>query len=284
MAKKTTPLEKTTSSLFDAIPAETLHVEYDDQTLDAAVGKRLSTWAIVSLVFGVLGFLSLVHLGFLVFSVIAAFTALVAICVIGRSGGELVGGVFAATGLTLAIASGFAGPFSAYVYEREFDRQADAFCRSWFDAVKSGNPALPRQMTAPYWQRTVFRKHSDVVSYWRRMVKGEEEEHQMAHSYLCNPTLLTLAHLGDRAKVTYYRTTATLLTSSKEQTERIYAVTVEPEKPGGKRQTFFLPFFVEREVHKTPQGETMVGWVLHSNDHIPLKLGADGLPAPEQED
>ena len=280
MAKKSTPLEKTSSSLFDAIPEGGFAAEYEGEKIDGASKSRVSVWALVSFVSGLLGFLSLVHLGFLVFAVFAVVAALFAFYAFGRSGDELGGRTFAAVGLALAVASGIAGPYSAYVYEREFNRQADEFCKSWFDAIKTGNPALTHQMTRPYWQRKKFARQSDVVNYWKSMVKGEEEEHHTAHSYLCNPTLLTIYRLGDRAKITYYGTFGTSLTNSAEQTERVYAVTVEPEEPGGKRQTFFLALYVERMVNKTPQGEKLVGWVLHMGDHIPLKLDANGRPVP----
>ncbi len=280
MAKKSTPLEKTSSSLFDAIPAQALGDAYEGETIEGVGKSRVSVWAIVSFVFGILSFLSLVHLGFLVFTVFGAAAALFAFYAFGRAGDELGGKTFAALGLALAVASGIAGPYSAYVYEREFDRQADEFCKSWFDAVKTGNPALTHQMTRPYWQRKKFARHSDVVSYWGGMVKGEEEEHHTVHSYLCNPTLLTIYRLGDRAKVTYYGTFGKALTNSAEQTERVYAITVEPEEPGGKRQTFFLALFAERVMNKTPKGEKMVGWTMHMGDYIPLKLDADGRPIP----
>ena len=278
MAKKSTPLEKTSSSLFDAIPAGGFAAEYEGEKVDGAAKSRVSVWAIVSFVFGILGLLSLVHLGFLVFAAFGVLASFFAFYAFGRSGGELGGRTFATLGLTLAVVSAVAGPYSSYVYEREFDRQADEFCKSWFDAVKAGNPAVTHQMTHPYWQRKKFARHSDVVNYWKSMVKGEEEEHHTAHSYLCNPTLLTIYKLGDRAKITSYGSFETVLASNAEQTERVYAITVEPEEPGGKRQTFFLALFVERLMNKTPQGEKRVGWVLHMGDHIPLKLDAEGRP------
>ena len=280
MAKKLTPLEKTSSSLFDAIPSGGFAAEYEGEKVDGASKSRISVWAIVSFICGLLSLLSLIHLGFLVFAAFGALASFFAFYAFGRSGDELGGKSFAALGLTLAVAAGIAGPYSACVYEREFDRQADAFCKSWFEALKAGNPAITHQMTRPYWQRKKFARHSDVVSYWKSMVKGEEEEHHTVHSYLCNPTLLTIYRLGDRAKVTSYGKFGTLLTNSVEQTERVYAVTVEPEEPGGKRQTFFLALFVERHVNKTPQGEKLVGWTMHMGDHIPLKLDADGRPIP----
>lgn len=282
MTSKRTPIENKSSSIFDSASLKELSSTYGDQTPEGPVVSRISVWAVVSVVLGLLGFLALVQLGFLFFSVLGAFAALVAFYAIGRSGGELGGRKLTALGLVLALASGIAGPYSTYVYTRDFDRQADAFCRYWFDAVKTGDPALPHQTTAPYWQRKTFTKHRDSVSYWRPMMIGDEEEHHMVHSYLSNPTLLTIHRLGDRAKVTFFGTSQRLLTKSTEQAERVYAVTVEPEEPGGKRQTFFLSFLVERIMRTTPQGEVKVGWTMKGGDYIPLKLGADGLPVLSQ--
>ena len=279
MAKKPLPLEKTSASLFDNIGQDKgTPLLNDDQTLASSGKKNVSVWALVSFVLGILGFFSLVHLGFLVCSAIALFSAIVAFVTIARSGGELEGKKFAAFGLALAIASAIAGQYSAYVYERDFNRQADEFIRLWFEDVKSDNIALAYQTTEPYWQRAAFVTHDDVLSFWRRRLVGEEEEHFATHSYLSNPTLLTINYLGDRAKLSYYGTFYTILTNSTEQTERVYAVTVEPEEPGGKTQTFFLGFVVERIMRKTPEGQTLIGWMMHASDLIPLEVDSAGRP------
>lgn len=276
-----TPLEKTSASLFDSIKMESPSMPDENRAGELCSGGRLSAWAILSLVLSVFGFLSLVWLGCVVFSILAAFSAIVAFFLMARSGGELTGTKFAAIGLALACASGVAGPVSAAVYEREFDRQADAFIRAWFDAASSGNPALAHQMTEVYWQRAVFVTPDDVKAYWLRSMRGEEDQHYGVHTFLSNPTLLTITQLRDRITFSYYMTKATLINNSTEQTHRVYAVTVAPETPDGKPQTFFLEFLVERAMRRTPQGERLVGWMWHLSDLIPAKLDASGLPAAD---
>lgn len=278
MIKKQTPLEKSSASLFDASPRDTLSPRSADD-FDATRGaRRISALAVVSFAFGFLGFLSLVNLGFLVFSALGILTALGAFYAIGRSGGEIVGRTFAGAGMAFALASAVAGPWSAYLFERDFNRQADAFVKVWFENVKAGRPDLAYQMTEPYWQRTALVARADVVNFWEKGLAGEEEQHHGVHEFLSNPTLLTIWQAGDRAKISYYGTRDTILNAAKEETARVYAVTIEPADPDGKRQTFFLQFFVERVARKTPEGEKLIGWVWHLADSVPLELGANGLP------
>ena len=279
MAKKSQPLERISGSLFDSLEkSETFFNEGNYAQEPAIENKRLSVWAILSAVFGALGFFALVNLGFLVFAVFGFFASIVALITISRMGGELQGKKIAALGLTLSLAASISGPLRSYVYERAFDKQADLFVKAWFEAVKNEDWAVAHQMTQPYWGRSVFATHQDEIRYWRGLLNNEEEVHSTAHSYLCNPTILTIKELGDRIKPSYYATTATNLTASDESTIRVYAFTIEPETPDGKKQTFFLSFVLERVMRKTPQGETLVGWQMRSNDFIPLKLDAQGRP------
>ena len=279
MVKKSQPLERISGSLFDSLEkSETFFNEGNYAQEPAIENKRLSVWAILSAVFGALGFFALVNLGFLVFAVFGFFASIVALIAISRMGGELQGKKIAALGLTLSLAASISGPLRSYVYERAFDKQADLFVKAWFEAVKNEDWAVAHQMTQPYWGRSVFATHQDEIRYWRGLLNNEEEVHSTAHSYLCNPTILTIKELGDRIKPSYYATTATNLTASDESTIRIYAFTIEPETPDGKKQTFFLSFVLERVMRKTPQGETLVGWQMRSNDFIPLKLDAQGRP------
>ena len=272
-------MERISGSLFDSLEkSETFFNEGNYAQEPAIENKRLSVWAILSAVFGALGFFALVNLGFLVFAVFGFFASIVALIAISRMGGELQGKKIAALGLTLSLAASISGPLRSYVYERAFDKQADLFVKAWFEAVKNEDWAVAHQMTQPYWGRSVFATHQDEIRYWRGLLNNEEEVHSTAHSYLCNPTILTIKELGDRIKPSYYATTATNLTASDESTIRIYAFTIEPETPDGKKQTFFLSFVLERVMRKTPQGETLVGWQMRSNDFIPLKLDAQGRP------
>ncbi|MGI6402332.1 MAG: hypothetical protein ACOX0A_09555 [Thermoguttaceae bacterium] len=278
MAKKQAPLKQTSESLFDNVELPNVGVAVDVSQFEANARRGISVAAVLSLIFGALGFLSLLHLGFLACSVFALLCAIFAFYSIARSGATLGGKKIAELGLFLAIASGVAGPYSAYLYEKDFNRQADEFIHTWFENVKAGRPELAMMASDPFWRRTMLVNEDEVKNYWRGKFDGEEETHFSAHTYLCNPTLLTISHLGDRAKLSYYCTNETLLTDSTEQTSRVYAVTCEPTEEGGKKQTFFLTFNVERVMNSTPQDGRLVGWMMLGDSFIPLDIGDDGRP------
>ena len=82
-----------------------------------------------------------------------------------------------------------------------------------------------RQMTNWHWNRATIRrlrKTKSIISFaiWRRT-----KSRTTGRTAFANPTLLTLLMLlENRARHSYYATTATLLTANTESTERVYAV------------------------------------------------------------
>ncbi|MBQ9126537.1 MAG: hypothetical protein IJY15_02110, partial [Thermoguttaceae bacterium] len=138
MADQLKPLEKTSSSLFDALSADA-SVANASNAADELVSKRASVLAIVSAVAGALSFLSLLNLGFLFFSAFGALAAIFALAAIAKSGGELVGRSWALAGLALALAGAISGPLCIATYRADFDAQADDFCQIWFDAANIGD-------------------------------------------------------------------------------------------------------------------------------------------------
>ncbi len=276
MADKLKPLEKTSSSLFDAWSADAT-VGSAANAADELISKRASVWAIVSALFGVLSFLSLLNLGFLVLAAFALFAAIFALVAIARAGGELAGRRLALVGLALGIAGAVAGPVRLETCRADFERQAEQFCQGWFELAAKGDFLSLRQTTRPHWDRVPIVDEKDVVKYWAASIQ-DEDAHRDAHSFLANTTLLTLAALGDRAVPTFYATESLTLNSKVELASRIYAVTVAPEKDGEPKRTFFLRLTVERRIRKTAKGEKSVGWNVHSGDWRPLELDASGRP------
>ena len=272
MAKNEPKLERTSGSLFKDDWTNKIDENEEFES------KRLSIWAVVSVVLAVPALMAMVHQAFLVFSVAAIVASLAAFYAIGRSGGELVGSRLAGAALAVAIAMAIAAPLDDYVFKQDFSRQANAFAQHWFECVKSDNPALARQLTEPRWRRAPFVTKDDEISYWARSMSGDEEPHNSVHSYLCNPTLLTIHAAGDRAKMTYYGTINDFFYQTKEETSRIYAVTIEPENPNGKRQTFFVNLMMERIKRIDEEtGQVDCGWTLSAADVSPMKL-VDGRP------
>ena len=254
MAQKQTSLQMTTGSLFDSPLASQDSAPSgrggDGGELDA---KRASVWAVVSAALAVPSILTFMNLNFVVFSVAAVLAGLFAFWLIWQSGGELSGKSVAGFGLALGLATLIGGPLNAQVYRAEFGKQAEEFAQHWFKTVKSDNIALTRLVIA------------------QRQTVGIEVA-------LGDHALEGVNRLGDRATMTYYSTVADVITPSKEETSRIYAVTVEPEKPGEKKQTFFINLVMERFKTKTEEEGTLNGWGVVFNEYEPLPLDEEGRP------
>lgn len=276
MADKLKPLEKTSSSLFDALSADA-SVANVSNAADELVSKRASGLAIVSALLGALSFLSLLNLGFLFFSAFGILAALFALAAIAKSGGELVGRPWALGGLAAALAGAISGPLCAATYRADFDAQAEQFCQIWFDAAKKGDVLTLRQLTRSHWDRPPIVDENDEIKYWATSTQ-DEDAHRELHTFLANPTILTLAALGDRVKPTFYATESQVIDSKAELATRVYAVTVAPEKEGDAKQTFFLKLTVERRLRKTARGEKSIGWNVHPGDWRPLELDENGRP------
>lgn len=276
MAEKLKPLEKTSSSLFDALSADA-SVANASNAADELVSKRASVLAIVSALLGALSFLSLLNLGFLFFSAFGAAAAIFALAAIAKSGGELVGRSWALGGLALALAGAISGPLCVATYRADFDAQAEQFCKIWFDAAKKGDVLTLRQLTRSHWDRPPIIDENDAIKYWATSTQ-DEDGHRELHSFLANPTILTLAALGDRVKPTFYATESQTINSRAEVATRVYAVTVAPEKEGEAKQTFFLKLTVERRLRKTARGEKSIGWNVHPGDWRPVELDENGRP------
>lgn len=276
MADKLKPLEKTSSSLFDALSADA-DVAKASNAADELVSKRASVLAIVSALLGALSFLTLLNLGFLFFSAFGVLAAIFSLAAIAKSGGELVGRSWALAGLALALAGAIAGPLCVATYRADFDAQADEFCQIWFDAAKKGDVLTLRQLTRSHWDRPPIIDEDDAIKYWATSTQ-DEDGHRELHSFLANPTILTLAALGDRVKPTFYATESQTINARAEVATRVYAVTVAPEKEGDAKQTFFLKLTVERRLRKTARGEKSIGWNVHPGDWSPLELDENGRP------
>ncbi len=276
MADKLKPLEKTSSSLFDALSADASAANVSNAA-DELVSKRASVLAIVSALLGALSFLSLLNLGFLFFSAFAVLAAIFALAAIAKSGGELVGRSWGLAGLALALAGAISGPLCVATYRADFDAQADEFCQIWFDAAKKGDVLTLRQLTRSHWDRPPIVDENDAIKYWATSTQ-DEDAHRELHSFLANPTILTLAALGDRVKPTFYATESQTINSKAEVATRVYAVTVAPEKEGEAKQTFFLKLTVERRLRKTARGEKSIGWNVHPGDWRPVELDENGRP------
>ena len=280
---KNAPLQQTSASLFDS---SILGDRNATQNVDDVVAKRISALAVVAIVVAVVSLLAFVQVFFTVISALAVLLSLGALYSIEKSGGELLGRKLACVALCLSLITAVGGPTRRVVYRVEFERQAGEFCEAWFDAAKKGDVCQIRQMNQPYWQRATIVTHQDEIDFFVRQKQGDEEPHSRMHSFLANPTLLTLHALGDRAHHSFYCTTTTWLTNSTESTERIYAVTVDPapNEKNLEKQTFFFRLVCNRVYSRTEEGAKLVGWSTIDSDLSPVELDKSGRPIWSQEE
>ncbi|MCF0234046.1 MAG: hypothetical protein HUK22_03600 [Thermoguttaceae bacterium] len=276
MGKKYEPLEKSTGSLFDALPSAA-PVSSGEAMGDELIVKRVSVWAILSALAGAISLLTILHAGFLAFSAIGVLAAIWSLAMAARSGGELGGKRFALAGLALAIVGAVAGPTRTAVYRAEFCRQADEFCRMWFDAALKGDMLTLKQYESSAWARRVILNDAEELGFWRGFL-GEEERHFALHQFEMSPTLRTLValgKLGDKVRVTHYKTMHVTLKPETEWTIQVYAITAD--LPQG-RQTFFIRLAADRTFRVTEEGEKMVSWVIRNDSWTPADLDEDGRP------
>lgn len=285
MAKKLPDIEQKSGSLFDESWGLASEGE-SSQVTQEIISRGISPVAVAAFVLGVVSLLAFVHVAFAAISVLAILFALFAFYSISRSGGEITGKTVACLGLAIAIMSCVGGPFRKAVYRMEFEKQADAFCDEWFKTLKNGDFVQLHQMMNPYWMRSTIMNHQDEVNYFARVKSGDEEPHHNMHSYLSNPTLMTIWALGDKAKHSFYTASSTWLTNQHETTERIYAVTVEPDPEVGRKekQTFFIRLVCNRKYNQTEEGDALVGWSVSSSNFSLVELDDNGRPIYKQED
>ncbi len=278
-------IEKKSGSLFDS----NLSMGSADEAIQVSqdiISHGISSVAVAAFAVAVISLLAFVHVAFVTVSVLAALLAVFSMYLISRSGGELTGKTFACLALAVAIMSGVGGPVRKTVYRIEFEKQAAQFCEEWFKSVQNGDFVAVRQMTKAYWARATIMNHQDEIDYFVREKAGDDEAHHEMHSFLSNQTILTLWKLGDKARHSFYTASTTWLTSTHESTERIYAVTVDPDPEVGRtqKQTFFFRLVLNRHYNKTEEGERLVGWSTIVSDLNPMELDKDGRPIYQQQD
>jgi len=238
---------------------------------DASEGEssytRPSISALLSTFFGFAAFTVYFTPWLFFIGVFAVLLSLFAFWAIRSAEGGLTGTVFAYFGLCSAVIAlvSVAVFWSAYQYGVR--READQFFRLWFAAVQQGDIPQAKEYRSIYSNRS---QAANAEEWWKEQYEGKYTHHAV-HRYVEDKLIRVLTALGDKAKVSYYKTLS--LTSERESDTAtvIYAVTCPADS--GESETFFVSINGKRIYPSEAAHFTAAGW------HI---IGAPVFYLPEE--
>ncbi|MDR0609149.1 MAG: hypothetical protein LBG58_03490 [Planctomycetaceae bacterium] len=229
---------------------------------------RLSVPALLAALFGVTSFLVFMTPWFFFLSILGILFSFIAIWSIGKAEGSLTGLRFAQFGLCSSIVSLTAVAILWPTYHYGVRCEADRFFRIWFDALGQNNIPLAKGLTSPYWERPA----SDKPEEWWKKQYENNFLHKSIHTYTENKLIRVLLALGDKAKVSYYKTLSVTTGEEKDTVVTLYAVSFQNDN--GKTETFFVKMTGKRSF---PSGDIKsAGWALEG---IPTFVVPDELKA-----
>jgi hypothetical protein len=233
---------------------------WNDASEEDVSYTRLSVFAAIAVVLGLASFLIFLSPYFVFLNVLGIVFALTAVVFIARSERTLTGLRIAQTGLCCSIVSFVAVASLWTVYPIGVQREADQFFRIWFDAAAKNNVPLMKELNSNYWERP---DTQDAEKWWKKQYE-DRYAHKSIHDFTSDPLVRVLLALGDKAKVTYYKTLLNTTFGDKDYVENVYAVTY-PAKDG-KYETFFVKIKGERAF---PSGDVKsAGWALSSKPSL----------------
>lgn len=200
--------------------------------------SAVSVTAILSLIGGVLSLLYFVNHSLFYIPLITLLLVIGALWSIRRSEGTLTGAALARIALFLLLVPIVAGAFQSMIYRRHLILQAREFFPLVIQAAQKGDALTLQQLEKFQPARDEVR---DEAAYWADQVKDPIQSIQF-YKLIRNPTLLTLAALGENARITYDRTLSVAKDSSDGSDHIIsaYAVTFSEF---GEKKTFFIPLY-----------------------------------------
>jgi hypothetical protein len=227
---------------------------WNDASEEDVLYTRLSIPALLAAMFGVASFLIFMTPWFFFISVLGMFFSFIAIRSIRKAEGSLIGLRFAHFGLCSSIVSLTAVAILWPTYQYGVRLEADRFFRVWFDALRNNNIPLAKELTFPYWERP----DSDKPEEWWKKQYENNFLHQSIHSYTDNKLIRVLLALGDKAKVSYYKTLVVTTSDARDTVVTVYAVSFPNDN--GQTETFFVKMIGKRLF---PSGDIKsAGWAL----------------------
>ena len=225
---------------------------------------RLSIPALLSVFFGLSTFLVYFSLWFFFVGVIALLLSLFALWTIRNAEGILTGTSLALFGLCCAIIALVSVACFWTAYQYGVRRESDQFFRLWFASVQQGDIPRAKEYQSLYSHRS---KAANAEEWWKAQYQ-DKYAHRAIHQYVEEKLIRVLMALGDKAKVSYYKTLDVVSEPEADTVVSIYAVTYPAEY--GNMETFFVRIAGKRMYPTQSQGFKAAGWRLEGTPAFEL--------------
>ena len=226
---------------------------------------RLSVSALVSAGFGVGSFLVYFTPWLFFLGVVAILLGLFALWAIRNAEGILTGSSIAYFGLCSAIVALVSVAVFWGTYQYGVRREADQFFRLWFASIMQGDIPRAKEYQSIYASRS---KVDHAEAWWKAQYE-DKYTHRSIHLYTEDKLVRALMTLGDKAKVSYYKTEHVESDRENDAIVCIYAVSF----PGssGKTETFFVRIGGKRMYPNRSTNFKAAGWRIEGSPtfHLP---------------
>ena len=217
---------------------------------------RLCVSALISAFFGLGTFLVYFTPWFFFLGVFAVLFGIFALWAIRNAEGILTGTSLAYFGLCSTVVALVSIIVFWASYQYGVRREADQFFRLWFVAVQQGNIPRAKEYQTLYAHRS---KATDAEEWWNKQYE-DNNNHRDVHQYVENKLIRALMSLGDKAKISYYKTLDVVSESEVDAVVSVYAVSFLTES--GKTKTFFVRIAGNRRYPAASTNFKAAGWYL----------------------
>ena len=217
---------------------------------------RLCVSALVSACFGLGAFLVYFTPWFFFLGVVAILLSLFALVAIRNAEGMLTGTFLAYFGLCCAIVALVSVTVFWATYQYGVRREADQFFRLWFAAVQQGDIPRAKEYHNIYSHRS---KAANAEEWWKAQYE-DKYTHKAVHQYVEDRLFRVLLALGDKAKVSYYKTAGVYSERESDSVVLIYAVSFPTE--WNTTETFFISIAGKRVYPPASTIFRAAGWRL----------------------
>jgi hypothetical protein len=219
-----------------------------------ATYSRLCVPALLAALFGVGAFLVYFSFWFFFLGVIAILLGCVALWIIRNGEGTLPGTTLAYFGVCSGIIALVSVTVFWSVYQYDVRREADQFFRLWFASVQQGNIPQAKESRAIYTDRS---EAASTDEWWEKQYENKYS-HRAVHQYVEDKLVRVLMALGNKAKVSYYKTLSIDSERESNTVTSVYAVTFPAEF--GITETFFVKISGKRVYPSNLSAFKAAGW------------------------
>ena len=215
---------------------------------------RLCVSALVSACFGLGTFLVYFTPWFFFLGVVAILLSLFALWAIHNAEGLLTGTSLAYFGLGSAIIALVSVSVFWATYQYGVRREADQFFRLWFASVQQGDIPQSKEYRSIYSHRS---KAANADEWWKTQYE-DKYKHKAVHQYVEDKLIRVLLALGDKAKVSYYKTIGVYSEREWDTVALVYAVSFPTE--WNTTETFFVRIGGKRMYPSKSTNFRAAGW------------------------